>query len=77
MSKRCKLQKEYYKKFGAYKGDGKYSDDYVKWLEDKLIELRSNDFGSSFYCQQDIEVEYMCDNQCDHCKVYYEPLEKQ
>ena len=37
MSKRCKLQKEYYKEFGNYKGVGKYADDYVKWLESKLI----------------------------------------
>ena len=40
MSKRCKLQKEYYKEFGNYKGDGKYSDDYVKWLENEVLALR-------------------------------------
>jgi hypothetical protein len=39
MSKRCELQKEYYKEYGNYKGDGKYSDDYVKWLENKYMEL--------------------------------------
>ena len=39
MSKRCELQKEYFKDFGNYKGDGKYSDDYVKWLEDKVKSL--------------------------------------
>lgn len=38
MSKRCKLQKEFYKEFGNYKGEGKYSDYYVKWLEDTIIE---------------------------------------
>ena len=37
MSKRCELQKEYYKEKGNYKGDGKYSDDYVAWLEDKIV----------------------------------------
>ena len=37
MSKRCELQKEYFKEFGNYKGNGKYSDDYVKWLEDKAL----------------------------------------
>ena len=36
MSKRCELQKEYYKDFGNYKGDGKYSDKYVAWLEDQV-----------------------------------------
>ncbi len=40
MSKRCKLKKEYYKEFGNYKGDGKYSDDYVKWLENEVLALR-------------------------------------
>jgi len=39
MSKRCKLQKEYYKEFGDYKGSGKYTDQYVKWLEYYVIEL--------------------------------------
>jgi len=40
MSKRCELQKEYYKKYGNYKGNGKYCDKYVKWLESELLELR-------------------------------------
>ena len=38
MSKRCKLQKEYYKEFGDYKGSGKYTDHYVRWLESKLLD---------------------------------------
>ena len=37
MSKRCELQKDYFQKRGNYKGKGKYSDDYVKWLEDKIL----------------------------------------
>jgi len=37
MSKRCELQKEYYKERGNYKGDGKYTDDYVAWLEEKIV----------------------------------------
>ena len=40
MSKRCELQKEYYQAKGNYKGKGKYSDDYVKWLENEVIALR-------------------------------------
>ena len=32
--------------------------------------------GSSFYCQRDIEGQSICDNQCDHCKEYYKPLEQ-
>lgn len=40
MSKRCELQKEYYQKYGNYKGDGKYCDKYVKWLESELLEFR-------------------------------------
>lgn len=43
MSKRCELQKEYYKKFGNYKGDGKYNDKYVAWLEEQVLTLRIQD----------------------------------
>ena len=42
MSKRCKLQKEYFKIKGNYKGKGNYSNDYVKWLEDLIIKLKEN-----------------------------------
>ena len=37
MSKRCELQKEYYKEYGNYKGEGKYSNHYVHWLENKIL----------------------------------------
>lgn len=40
MSKRCKLQKNYFKQFGNYKGKGKYSDAYVKWLEEQVLKLQ-------------------------------------
>lgn len=42
MSKRCELQKEYYQSYGNYKGNGKYSNDYVLWLENKILELHKN-----------------------------------
>jgi len=41
---------------------------------DKLLFLF--DVGSAFYCQADIEGQRICDNQCDHCKEYYKPLEQ-
>jgi|TARA_R110000868_G_scaffold170115_4_gene405333 hypothetical protein len=40
MSKRCELQKEYFKAYGNYKGDGKYSDHYVRWLEEKVLDYK-------------------------------------
>jgi hypothetical protein len=43
MSKRCELQKEYYQSNGNYKGNGKYSDEYVRWLEDQILALRIHD----------------------------------
>jgi len=43
MSKRCELQKEYYQANGNYKGSGKYSDDYVMWLENEVLALRQPD----------------------------------
>jgi len=48
MSKRCELQKEYYQTNGNYKGNGKYCDKYVSWLEDQILALRIHDVcGSS------------------------------
>ena len=29
------------------------------------------------YCQSQIEGRKMCKTQCDHCKEYYKPLDKQ
>lgn len=43
MSKRCQLQKEYYQQFGNYKGDGKYNDKYVRWLENEVLALRKTE----------------------------------
>ena len=40
MSKRCELQKEYFKVYGNYKGDGKYSYHYVRWLEEKVLDYK-------------------------------------
>jgi hypothetical protein len=40
MSKRCELQKQYYQQYGNYKGDGKYCDKYVSWLEEQILALR-------------------------------------
>lgn len=64
MSKRCELQKEYYQQYGNYKGNGKYSDKYVSWLENEVLALRQplvsgelpiscvNDFEKPEYCSQ-------------------------
>ena len=76
MSKRCELQKEYYKEFGNYKGSGKYTDHYVNWLESEVLALRLYGVGSAFYCKRDIEEESICDSQCDHCTEYYKPLDQ-
>jgi hypothetical protein len=43
MSKRCELQKEYYQQHGNYKGNGKYCDKYVSWLEEQILALRIHD----------------------------------
>jgi len=40
MSKRCELQKEYYQQYGNYKGNGKYCNKYVSWLENEVLALR-------------------------------------
>jgi len=43
MSRRCKLQKEYYQANGQYKGSGQYNDKYVAWLEEQVFFLRKNE----------------------------------
>ena len=45
MSKRCELQKEYYQQYGNYKGNGKYKDEYVSWLEEQILALRIHSVG--------------------------------
>ncbi len=50
MSKRCKLQKEYYKEFGNYKGSGKYTDHYVNWLESKVLAINYTHCCTEFIC---------------------------
>jgi len=65
MSKRCDLQKEYYKKNGNYKGSGQYRDSYVMWLEDQILTLRNNqhDFSKNCICEDSIGETWCC-NQC-------------
>ena len=55
MSKRCELQKEYYQSKGNYKGSGKYSDDYVMWLEEQVLALRIQDISG-------ISEQFVCDS---------------
>ena len=38
--------------------------------------LRIHNVSKSFYCQSEIEMEDKCDEQCEHCKEYYKPLEQ-
>ncbi len=28
-----------------------------------------------FYCQREIECNTPCKDQCEHCKIYYSPIE--
>jgi hypothetical protein len=66
MSKRCELQKEYYQAKGNYKGTGKYSDDYVAWLENEVLALRQPlVVGRSEQLQLDEEA-----NRCKRCQCY-------
>lgn len=62
MSKRCELQKEYYQANGNYKGSGKYSDDYVMWLENKVLALHQLLVISSVCvcCDEEKEIHDIC-----------------
>jgi len=46
----------------------------TRWMREKKLRL----FGVSraFYCQYEIEMEDKCNEQCEHCKEYYRPLEQ-
>ena len=56
MSKRCKLQKEYYKEFGNYKGSGKYTDHYVNWLESKVLAINYTHCCEELLCvKEDVD----------------------
>jgi hypothetical protein len=74
MSKRCELQKEYYQANGNYKGNGKYCDKYVSWLEEQILALRIHDVvGRSeqlkaFNCINFRDGHGICETQCDYCK---------
>ena len=39
-------------------------------------QLLIHSVSKSFYCQSDIEMNGICNEQCDHCKEYYKPLEQ-
>ena len=67
MSKRCELKSNYFKEVGNYKGQGQYTDDYVKWLEDKLIKYIEFQFWACDRNPNDPE----CKKQCDKCKERY------
>ncbi len=43
-----------------------------KQAESKLFDLFN--VINPFYCQREIEMETICDNQCKHCEEYYAPL---
>ena len=65
MSKQCELQKEYYQRHGNYKanGNGKYSDDYVAWLENQVLSFRE---VLSSYLREDLP-----NDECVEACRYY------
>lgn len=48
-------------------------------FSNKLRELKFRILGISrlFYCQRECEYKSKCKYQCDHCEIYYRPLEKE
>lgn len=64
MSKRAELHKEYYKQFGTRKGITKVSEHYVKWLEDQVLELRTENKTTCKCTERIGETKLWC---CNHC----------
>jgi hypothetical protein len=69
MSKRCELQKEYYQANGNYKGNGKYCDKYVSWLEEQILALRIHaavEQGEQLKCLME-DDKPNCTCELNHC----------
>ncbi len=75
MSKRCELQKEYYQQYGNYKGNGKYCDKYVSWLENEVLALRQPPVSGQLNCEHDWLVDmydhfgFPASRFCDKCNT--------
>lgn len=75
MSKRCELQKEYYQQYGSYKGNGKYCDKYVSWLENEVLALRQPPVSGELNCEHDWLVDmydhfgFPASRFCDKCNT--------
>ena len=58
--------------------DGSQCEGMLDFLEEDFYQCCHCDstfFLEGFFrCQRDIEGDYTCDLQCDHCKQYYKPL---
>ena len=74
MSKRCELQKEYYQQYGNYKGNGRYCDKYVSWLEEQILALRIHDVvgqSKELVCpicsSENVDAEFNHYNFCRDC----------
>lgn len=52
---------------GAYKGNGKYNDKYVRWLEDQILALRIHDVvgrSEQLVCVHPYNDVYQSDTEC-------------
>jgi len=48
---------------------------FSNWVH-KVYLHRIRGYKMDFYCQSQIEGRTWCKTQCDHCKEYYKPIEK-
>jgi site-specific DNA-methyltransferase (adenine-specific) len=46
-----------------------------KTREENKKKKKDEEFGTKFYCQDEIEGKKICNEQCEHCKEYYKPVE--
>lgn len=47
---------------------------FTRWVREQKLNLLG--VNRKFYCQREFEEESKCTIQCDHCKEYYKPLDK-
>lgn len=52
------------------------AEEVVSDLQQLLANTSGEEQEAKFYCQTHIEDRGICEEQCDHCKRYYKPIEQ-
>lgn len=78
MKKLSHFQKQLLFSYFGDKHNINLSKDDFKHIDDVICSQNSGNaiVSGAFYCQRSIEDEDKCEEQCEHCRGYYAPLQK-